>query len=74
MKILDVANTEYPGWVSRVFLLQAIKNVAEAEINREVFYLKERGLLQLNGELESSWIELRITPDGIDIIEGKSSL
>jgi hypothetical protein len=75
MNILRIAHSEYPRWVVREFILRTIQNVVAHEIDREVHYLEERSLIRIGkGGIGYPWAQLRITADGIDVVEGKRSL
>ena len=75
-KILEAANAEAPDWLPRSLLLQVLKNVAESEIDREVYYLEEKGYLRhrAEGGTHKPWMEIQITANGIDVVDGKTLL
>jgi len=75
-KILEAANAEAPDWLPRSLLLQVLKGMAESEIDREVYYLEEKGCLRHRGEAGSRkpWTEIQITANGIDVVDGKTPL
>ncbi len=72
--ILRAAYTEYPKWVDREFLLRVVKNVVAEELDRQVFYLEEKGAIRVNKAIGQPWTELQITAAGIDVIDGKVKL
>ena len=76
MKILEAANAEAPDWLPRSLLLLVLKNVAESEIDREVYYLEEKGCLRHRSEggTHKPWMEIQITANGIDVVDGKTLL
>jgi len=53
-----------------------LKSVTENEIDSEVYYLEEKGYLRhrAEGGTHKPWMEIQITADGIDVVDGKRPL